>query len=302
MKRPSNTRPLEDPPALPFRPVPRSMDGAISPNQARLYDRSRTIILPPAASLKSTPASTIPSARSTTPVPKTKITRPVKAKRSLSGAVIALIVGAILILSLGGWVLATTILTNRQASRQINQISQTSPSSTTSSSPEIPDEKPVAVNAYGSYVVAADQPRYLRIPKFGVKARVVRLGVLNNGELATPRSIWDVGWYEGSSKPGEAGAALLAGHYSGPTQPGAFAKINGLVAGDIFAIEKGNGTVLNYEVVKTETLPNDQVSMAKALVTTTPGKKGLNFITCAGQYSTKTNNYAKRTVVYSVEL
>lgn len=287
--------PTPQPDNAPAARVHRTMDGALSARSAHNQLGQRAIVLPPYTEPESAlrPAGPLPHAA---PKPKAR-------RRRRPWLAIGLVVLAVGIFGAGGWLFVTTLATNHQAVTQLKQLTQSSsPAAGTAAAADIPDEAPITPKVYTAYTVPADSPRYLRIPKFGVKARVVQLGILRNGELATPKSIWDVGWYTGSSKPGTAGAELLAGHYSGPTQPGAFAKVSQLKAGDAVAVERGDGTVLNYRVVKVETLPDSQVSMATALVSVDPGKKGLNLITCAGQYSFKTNNYSERTVVYTVQI
>jgi LPXTG-site transpeptidase (sortase) family protein len=310
-------RPLSIEPG-PIALAPRVMDGAVSARNslgARAivlppYDTQRTRPLPlPTPEVMNTAHTSKPDLHESNqpPVKRPQLRQSVQTSRTSKSRKrllpVLLITLAVLVLVGGGYVFWLTLRTNQQAKSQLQQLSQSrSNTSGTTTTADIPDEKSITPKAYVAYTVAADLPRYLRIPKYGVKARIVRLGVLNDGELATPRSIWDVGWYDGSSKPGEVGAGLLAGHYSGPTQPGAFAKISQLVAGDSFTIERGDGTVFSYRVVKTETLPNSKVSMAGALVSVVPGKKGINLITCAGQYSPKTSNYSERTVVYAVQI
>ena len=89
--------------------------------------------------------------------------------------------------------------------------------------PEAVDETEVTVEARAEYYVAADRPRYLSIEKLGIKnARVLEMGIKQNGELATPANIFDVGWYNASGKPGEGRTIVIDGHNGGPNVVGVF--------------------------------------------------------------------------------
>ncbi len=162
---------------------------------------------------------------------------------------------------------------------------------------DIPSEDKPDVNAYRT---AANLPRVISIPKLDVTARVLRLGVNSQGALAAPASIYDTGWYEASSKPGEPGAMLIDGHVHGPNKPGVFSELKNLKAGDEITVERGDGKVLSYKVVKTKTYPADSMDMMGAALTpVTPGKPGLNLITCTGEIDKSNNHYKDRLVVFA---
>jgi sortase A len=153
----------------------------------------------------------------------------------------------------------------------------------------------------GSYAVAGDLPRFFNVEKLGLHARVRRLGVGNNNILKAPANIFDVGWYDGSAKPGENGTVVLDGHVSGPTKRGVFYNIGTLQKGDKVSIERGDGKMINYSVTGTEVYDNDKVDMAKVMTTSVPGKAAMNFMTCTGRFNVRTNQYEQRVVVFAVE-
>jgi len=164
---------------------------------------------------------------------------------------------------------------------------------------DVPDETPPT--DIHSYHVAANMPRFIRINKLGVEARVKRIGTKPNNQLESPSSIFDTGWYDGSSKPGEAGAALIDAHVAGPSKHGVFYDLKKLIAGDAIQIERGDGKLINYKVVSSKSFPADSVDMASTLVSADPAKPGLNLMTCDGQFDSKTNQYKSRLVVYAVQ-
>jgi sortase (surface protein transpeptidase) len=164
---------------------------------------------------------------------------------------------------------------------------------------DTPDETQPSPAAVSSYKVAPDLPRIVRISKINVMARIKRVTTKADNQLGAPGNVHDVGWYDGSSKPGDAGgAALLDSHVSGPTVPGAFFNIKKLVAGDSIEVERGDGTKYTYKVVKSQVYDKDKVDMAAALVSAIPGKFGLNLITCTGPI--KGIEYQQRLMVFAV--
>ncbi|HEY5441936.1 MAG TPA: class F sortase, partial [Candidatus Saccharimonadales bacterium] len=83
---------------------------------------------------------------------------------------------------------------------------------------------------------------------------------------------------------------------------GVFYNIIGLTAGDTMQIVRGDGTVLNYRVVKTQLYPADNVDMQAAITPVTAGKSGLNLITCAGQVKKGTSEFSKRVIVFAEQM
>ena len=118
--------------------------------------------------------------------------------------------------------------------------------------------------------------------------------------MQAPKSTFDVGWYDGSSKPGEPGAMFIDGHVSGPKNRGIFYDIKKLKKGDVVEIERGDGLKLEFKVVAVEKYDANNVDMNKALRSYDPSKQGLNLMTCAGQFLPKEQTFNQRVVVYTV--
>ncbi len=212
---------------------------------------------------------------------------------------------ALLIFLTGLWVSFSTWRTNHNVKSQVSALAQRANNTSndgTISGDQVPDETPPKGDI-NNYRVAADMPRFITIPKLSVKSRVLRLGVTDNNELKTPASIYDSGWYDGSSKPGEAGAVLIDGHINGATKPGVFFGLKKLVPGDMITIERGDGKKLDYKVVKSQSYQKDEVDMSSALTPIVPGTKGLNIITCDGKpIPGKAFTYDRRLIVYAEQV
>lgn len=212
-------------------------------------------------------------------------------RRKLS---LALTVLAVIAFGAGAYLGINALRTNRYVSAQLSNLRKTA-------DPDAPSEDKPGDNDINSYQVPANDPRLLTISKLGVKARIRKLGVKANNELDAPKNIYDAGWYEGSSRPDEFGAMLLDGHVQGPTKPGIFINLDKLTAGDKISVERGDGQVFNYKVVKTQVYDVSQLNMEETLNSVDPEKKGLNIISCTGPYDPKTQNYKDRLVVYAVQ-
>jgi len=150
-------------------------------------------------------------------------------------------------------------------------------------------------------MVAPGMPRYIIIPKLSVKARVLSVGLTKDGAVGTPTNVYDTAWYNGSAKPGQAGASLIDGHVSSWTTHGIFYGLYNLQPGDNFSIELGNGSQLNYRVVKSATYSADSVDMAAVLSPIDPSAPGLNLITCSGTVLPGTSEFNKRIVIFATQ-
>lgn len=161
---------------------------------------------------------------------------------------------------------------------------------------ELIEEEPTEQEVV-EYTVAADRPRYLTIDKIGVKkARILPMGVNAEGELDTPRNIFDVGWYEASGKPGQGGTLIIDGHNGGPHVLGVFKNTPKLAEGDIITIERGDGIVYKYSVVENSavSLSEADAYMSTAAKSPVKGKESVTLITCTGEWSQNQGTYLSR--------
>lgn len=210
---------------------------------------------------------------------------------------------AVAVFVIGLSVSLRTEQTNRQASARVEALSQQeSGSSHDASSSDAPSTKRPSSRAMANYVVAADLPRYISVPKLGVKARVLQMGVKADGALEAPRNVYDAGWYTGSAKPGQPGATVIDGHVSSWSTKGVFYGLKTLKKGDTVTIARGDGALLTYRVKHLQTYKADSVDMQKVITPITPGKPGLNLITCGGKVKPGTNDFTHRTVVFAEQI
>jgi LPXTG-site transpeptidase (sortase) family protein len=159
------------------------------------------------------------------------------------------------------------------------------------------DEMEVSEADIQVHVVPAETPRVLRIPSLQIAARVKQVGTTLSNEPIAPKNIADVGWYEGSSKPGGEGAVLLNGHLAGPSKDGVFKNIQNLKPGDEITLERGDGKVFKYNVSRIQEYSGGQIDMNAAINSINPTKKGLNLVTTLNKYS----GTEKRVIVFAVQ-
>lgn len=153
-------------------------------------------------------------------------------------------------------------------------------------------------------------PRYLSIPSLKISnARVVQIGTIRNtGQLDSPKSIYDAGWYMKSSLPGtRKGAVLIDGHNGGPTKGGIFENLGNLSKGSEIVIERGDGQRITYQVVDNREMSvedinneNNPLGMKTMLNSMDPKKEGLNMITCVGDWDYAKNTFNKRVMLRAV--
>ncbi|MCA9327266.1 sortase [Candidatus Saccharibacteria bacterium] len=228
--------------------------------------------------------------------------RPKRSLRSLSRRTAMLYAAAVFIFGFGVYVGVTGMLANRQVTAQVEALqksNKTSDDSTTTETSAPSTEKPSS-SSIANYKVAPANPRYIDIPKLGVHARVLSMGVDANNVLEAPRGIHDAGWYNGSAKPGEAGAMLVDGHSGIGKTHGIFHFLGKLSGGDQIVITRGDNQKFTYIVVKTSVVNSDAVDMSSMMQSADTSKPGLNLISCTGEWIPGTTSLKQRSLVYAV--
>jgi sortase (surface protein transpeptidase) len=136
------------------------------------------------------------------------------------------------------------------------------------------------------YSVAANEPKFLIIPKLNIDSMITPVSLKDSNYLVAPSNIFNVGWWQQSSVPGETGAVVLDGFTTNGTIGGALQAIAKLKVGDTFTIQTGNNTKVNYSIAQISAFGKNNLSMEQAITPYNLSKPSLNIITCSGQYST----------------
>lgn len=204
--------------------------------------------------------------------------------------------------------LALTLHTNHSVTQRVRALAEPTKQPATNSAPsgtpiaDVPTEDKPAEGAVAQYSVAPNSPKYLHIAKLGgYKSRVLRLGLTDEGAVAVPKSVWDVGWYDGSASPVDAaGSTLLVGHVAGPTTGGIFYNLHKLENNDTIDITMGDNSEKHYTVVSQEEVLASSIDINDYLVSPHTDKLGLTLMTCSGDFDARTNTYNKRIIVRAV--
>ena len=284
--------------ALPVAKSPgRSFDGVM----VRSKSPVTTLAAPPQAVKVSSVANVKPAEAKThvhltKSVPKLRHQRALRstASRLLHSQLMSagLAVAGVIVLLGAGFLALDVWQTNRDAHAAFAVATTSSSGAQNSDAP--PSEAPVLEKSKQTYQVAPSMPRMIRIPSLGVDARVFRMMVGRDGDIETPKNIWDTGWYDGSAKPGEVGNAFIDGHISGPTMPAVFAGLKDIKQGAEIAIERGDGIVLKYAVDTVSTQKLDSVNMKSVLAN--QGGETLTLMTCGGSFRSD-HTYDSRVIV-----
>ncbi len=232
---------------------------------------------------------------------KRQVTRPIyapypKHRRPVRAIVWAVVV---ILLAAGGTITVFTVM--RRGSEAKAQAKQLSSQIITDATSQVPISEAEPPKDITTYQVAADLPRFLSIEKIDVHARIRQVSEESKNVPTAPASIFDVGWYNGSPKPGEPGTIVLDGHVSGPTKRGVFYNIGNMQIGDKITLERGDGKVFSYTVSGKELYDNGQVDTDKLVKSSVPGKPGLNLITSSGRFNVRDNQFEQRMVIFAVQ-
>jgi LPXTG-site transpeptidase (sortase) family protein len=163
-----------------------------------------------------------------------------------------------------------------------------------------PSAKRPAPATVAAYTVPPNDPKYIAIPAINIaNTPILRLGLLKGGQIATPDNVFETGWYDGSSLPGQNGAMFIYGHVSSWTSDGIFYNLKKLVPGNLVTITRGDNKAFTYKVVSSKVYPYNNVNMSQVLSPINPGKPGLTLMTCTGQVIKGTSEFNQRLVVFT---
>jgi hypothetical protein len=137
-------------------------------------------------------------------------------------------------------------------------------------------------------------PGRIRIEAVGVSADVETVGLAADGTLALPTDTDTVGWFAGSSRPGDIGPAVMVGHVDSLDGLAVFGRLAGLEGGDVVAVNNGDGTTVSFVVSSVTRFPKESFP-SDAVYGSTPHAE-LRLITCGGSYDWD-NGYADNVVV-----
>jgi len=144
-------------------------------------------------------------------------------------------------------------------------------------------------------------PARLIIPKINVNAVVEKKGLASDGTIAVPKGPYTVGWYQYGPRPGDAGSAVITGHF-GPWRTGAhsvFDNLNQLKAGDIIYVKDDKGNQLSFKVRTAKVYAKDAPASEISKIFNENHGAHLNLITCSGTWLANQKTYTNRLVIFA---
>ena len=176
--------------------------------------------------------------------------------------------------------------------------------------PETPISEPViaTVSPQPTTVIATTTvngiglPSRFKIPKINVDANILSLGLAPDGIMEIPQNIVEVGWFNGSPRPGEKGSSIITGHVAQirggiMTKPGVFMELNKLVTGDRLYVVNDKGESITFVV--RESRLYDPTADASNVFSANDNGVHLNLITCEGTWNPAEQSYSKRLVIFT---
>lgn len=141
------------------------------------------------------------------------------------------------------------------------------------------------------------EPTGLVIPRIGVRAPLIHLGVTASGALQVPGSTAVAGWYTASARPGATGSAVIAGHIDSVTGPGVFFRLRLLRPGNRVYVRRANGSVAVFEVTAVHSYLKTRFP-TDAVYGPVPDAQ-LRLITCGGTFDYATGHYLSNVIVFA---
>jgi sortase (surface protein transpeptidase) len=144
------------------------------------------------------------------------------------------------------------------------------------------------------------RPVRLIVPAIGVRTDLIRLGLTTAGTLQVPDSTSVAGWYDRSPRPGQPGAAIIAGHIDSLAGPAVFFRLASLRPGNRAYVRRADGTLAVFRVTAVRSYLKSRFPTA-AVYGPAPGPQ-LRLITCGGTFDHATGSYLSNVVVYAVQV
>jgi sortase (surface protein transpeptidase) len=142
-------------------------------------------------------------------------------------------------------------------------------------------------------------PVRIEIPRIGVAARLVRLGLNADRTMEVPTDFATAGWYVRGPRPGQIGPAVIAGHVDSTSGPAVFFRLGSLRRGAVIRVLRADHTTAHFTVEGVERAPKDAFPTHRVFGPT--GRPALRLITCGGSFDESTGHYRDNTIVYAVQ-
>lgn len=143
-------------------------------------------------------------------------------------------------------------------------------------------------------------PVRLRIPAIDVDTELQSLGLAADESIEVPDEPSVAGWWEGGSRPGQVGPAVILGHVDSRTGPAVFYRLGSLQRGDEVLVDRADGTTARFVVTRQGTYR--KVAFPSDLVYYPTLEPELRLVTCGGPIDRTTGHYSENLVVFAAQV
>ena len=144
----------------------------------------------------------------------------------------------------------------------------------------------------------APNPAVIRIPRLGVKASIIPLGLQDDGSIEIPEDPEQAGWWLGGPEPGETGPAVILGHVDSQEEgPAVFFDLRYMKAGDEIHIDRVDGSTVSYVVDFLES--HDKDAFPTDAVYGPTEQPTLRLVTCGGDFDFNVRTYEENVIVFA---
>jgi len=138
-------------------------------------------------------------------------------------------------------------------------------------------------------------PGRLIVPRIGVNAQVLGVGLARDGSMAVTSQSYTVGWYNRGPAPGDAGDAVMTGHLDWyDTSHAVFYNLKQLRPGDDIEVQRLDGVTRHFRVT---TVTSVAYNASVPGLFATGGPARLSLITCGGTWDARAGQYLQRVIV-----
>ena len=141
-------------------------------------------------------------------------------------------------------------------------------------------------------------PVRLVVLSIHLDAPIEAVGITHTDALAVPKDFGSVGWFSQGPRIGEAGNAVIDGHYGWKQRaPAIFNLIHTLHRGDVVSVVDDSGQMNDFRVRDIKTY--DAQADASAVFASVDTKSHLVLVTCSGEWIPSLHTYSNRTAVFA---
>ena len=137
-------------------------------------------------------------------------------------------------------------------------------------------------------------PVRVAVPSLDIESRLVPLGLMKSGEVEAPRRYDRAGWFAQGVRPGQSGAAVIAGHVDSTDGPGIFYRLADLQSGAEILVARDDGSTATFRVNQLAAYPKDEFPTLEVYAT---NGRELRLITCGGDFDD--GHYRDNIVVFA---